>query len=65
MKIITQKEGGIITMANELMKRLEQQFYKYTEMYDSNIIAIAREKDISIDENTLKAILDAAKHRTV
>lgn len=52
-------------MANELMKRLEQQFYKYTEMYDSNIIAIAREKDISIDENTLKAILDAAKHRTV
>lgn len=52
-------------MANELMKRLEQQFYKYTEMYDNNILAIAKEKNIQIDANTLKQILDDAKHRTV
>ena len=52
-------------MANELMKRLEQQFYKYTEMYDNNILAIAKEKNIQIDSNTLKQILDDAKHRTV
>ena len=52
-------------MANELMKRLEKQFYKYTEMYDDNIMAICREQNLQIDENKLKQILDDAKHRTV
>lgn len=52
-------------MSNELMKRLEQQFFKYTEMYDSNILAIAREKHLAIDEDTLKQLLDDAKHRVV
>ncbi|MCK4259363.1 MAG: hypothetical protein KAX49_10320 [Halanaerobiales bacterium] len=52
-------------MANEMWKRLEQQFYKYTETYDNNIMTIAKEKNLVIDESTLKQILDDAKHRTV
>lgn len=52
-------------MANELMKRLEQQFYKYAEMYDNNILEICKERNIGIDVNTLKQVLDDAKHRVV
>ncbi len=52
-------------MSNELMNRLEQQFYKYCEMYDNNIIAICKEKNVGVDMNTLKQVLDDAKHRTV
>lgn len=52
-------------MANELMKRLEQQFFKYAEMYDNNILAIAREKNPGLNEESLRQILDDAKHRTV
>lgn len=52
-------------MANGLMQRLEQQFYKYTEMYDDNILAIAKEQNVGINEATLKQILHDAKHRTV
>ncbi|WP_164730893.1 hypothetical protein [Anoxybacter fermentans] len=52
-------------MANELWKRLEQQFFRYAEMYDNNILAIARERNLQVAESTLKEILDEAKHRTV
>lgn len=61
----TSKKGENFDMANGLMQRLEQQFFKYTEMYDNNILAIAKEKNLNIDETTIKQILHDAKHRTV
>lgn len=61
----TLRKGERFEMANGLMQRLEQQFYKYTEMYDNNILVIAKEKNLDINETTLKQILHDAKHRTV
>lgn len=52
-------------MKNELMRRLETQFYRYTEQYDANILALFREKDVDVDEELIQEILYEAKRRGV
>lgn len=52
-------------MKNLLMKRLEAQFYRYTEQYDANILALLKEKQIPIQLNIMEEILYEAKRRGV
>lgn len=49
-------------MTNNLFDRLEKQFYRYTELYDANIINIFKQKNTGIEEAVLKEILNEAKH---
>ncbi len=49
-------------MTNELFDRLERQFYRYTEMYDANIINLFKQRNTGPEETVLRQILDEAKH---
>ncbi len=50
-------------MQDSLMQKLEEYFYRYTRQYDANILALAQEKGLNISQETLKEILEEAKHR--
>jgi len=50
-------------MNSEIFKKMEENFLRYTQKYDQNILEIAQEKKLNIGENVLRQILDEAKHR--